>query len=320
MVLTTHCRVRYGDGNHRVMRAAQHDAGRPSMISVVLIEDNRLVREGVSELLNQLPDIRVLAAGSSDDSLLRPHADSQVVLLDLGPATTERLRLAEAVKKAFPESKVIVMDLLPGHEDIVELVSAGVAGFLMEDATPDDLANTIRWVAKGAHILPPQMTKTLFSQIAKHAVIQRRSAVHDAVRVTPREREVISLIAEGLATKEIAARLHIAAHTVKSHVRNVMEKLMVHTRLQIAAYAHRDGAPRGSESSRAIIRGAAKVCGNPGASRPRCQAVPGHRPSAVSTNRHTPEVRPQGSGERRDLLSRVSRGPHRVSRVGSVES
>ncbi len=91
-------------------------------------------------------------------------------------------------------------------------------------------------------MLPPQVTGSLFSQIAREAVKKGRPEVLEAVRMTPREREVINLIAEGLSNKEIATRLHIATHTVKSHVRNVMEKLMLHTRLQIAAYAHKEEA------------------------------------------------------------------------------
>ena len=143
----------------------------------------------------------------------------------------------------MPEAKIIVMDLLPVHEDIVEFVHAGVSGFVMKDATLDDLAQTIRSVANGAHVLPPQMTGTLFSQIARDAVVKGRAQVLGSVRMTTREREVIALIAEGMSNKEIASRLHIATHTVKSHVRNIMEKLTLHTRLQIAAYAHKDGAP-----------------------------------------------------------------------------
>jgi DNA-binding NarL/FixJ family response regulator len=165
----------------------------------------------------------------------------QVVLLDLGLRNGDSLRVAERVKKEFPEAKVVIMDLLPAHEDIVEFVNAGVAGFIMKDATLEDLVTTIRSVAQGAHVLPPQMTSSLFSRIAKDAVAKGRPVALESVRMTAREREVINLIAEGLGNKEIAARLHIATHTVKSHVRNVMEKLTLHTRLQIAAYAHRDG-------------------------------------------------------------------------------
>jgi DNA-binding NarL/FixJ family response regulator len=109
----------------------------------------------------------------------------------------------------------------------------------MKDATFEDLVRVIRSVAAGTKVLPPQMTSTLFSQIAKEAINANEFSAIDAVRMTARERQVIELIAEGLSNKEIAARLEIAAHTVKSHVRNIMEKLALHTRLQIAAYSNR---------------------------------------------------------------------------------
>jgi len=130
------------------------------------------------------------------------------------------------------------MDLLPVHEEIVQLVNAGVAGFILKDATFEDFVHTIRLVAGGQRVLPPPMTGTLFSQIARAAVQKGRAATLEAVHMTLREREVIALIAEGMSNKEIAQRLHISADTVKSHVRNVMEKLALHSRLQIAAYAH----------------------------------------------------------------------------------
>lgn len=216
------------------------DRGR-TVISIALIEDNRLVREGITALLNGLPDLKVVAGAAGDDTSVLQNAKPQVVLLDLGLGHSNSLRVAEEVKKEFPDSKIILMDLLPVHEDIVEFVNVGVSGFIMKDATLDDLVRTIRAVARGADVLPPQMTSTLFSQIAKDAIVRGRPDTLDAVRMTPREREVIDLIAEGLSNKEIATRLNIATDTVKSHVRNVMEKLMLHTRLQIAAYAHREG-------------------------------------------------------------------------------
>jgi DNA-binding NarL/FixJ family response regulator len=210
------------------------------VISVAIIEDNRLVREGISVLLNQVTDIRVVAAGSSGDTSLLQDVNPQVVLLDVGLGNGDSLRVAEKVKKEFPECKIIVMDLLPVPEEIEEFVNGGVSGFIMKDDTLEDLVNTIRTVAEGAHVLPPQMGGTLFSRIARDAVAEGRPEALESVRMTPREREVINLIAEGLSNKEIAERLHIATYTVRSHVRNVMEKLMLHTRLQIAAYAHRD--------------------------------------------------------------------------------
>lgn len=211
------------------------------MISIALIEDNRLVREGLAALLNQVPDFRVVASAASGDALLVKRIVPQVVLLDLGLRNGDSFRVAQRVRAGYPEARIIVMDLLPVHEDIVEFVNAGVCGFIMKDATMDDLVATIRAVIGGANVLPPQMTGALFSQIAREALARGKPKALESVRMTPRERDVINLIAEGLSNKEIAVKLRIATHTVKSHVRNVMEKLTLHTRLQIAAYAHRGG-------------------------------------------------------------------------------
>jgi DNA-binding NarL/FixJ family response regulator len=209
------------------------------MITVAIIEDNRLVRDVMTRMLNELPDVKVVLAATSVEASTLKEAKPSVVLLDVGLHNRNSLRLAETVQKEMADSHVIVMDLLPAHEEIAEFVNAGVAGFILKDATFEDVVGTIRLVAGGARVLPPPMTGTLFSQIARVALQRGEAAAHQEVRMTRREREVISLIAAGMSNKEIAQRLHIATDTVKSHVRNVMEKLALHTRLQIAAYAHR---------------------------------------------------------------------------------
>jgi DNA-binding NarL/FixJ family response regulator len=209
------------------------------MISVALIEDNRLVREGIAALLSQTEDFRVVATASTGDTELLKEAQPDVILLDVGLWDDDSLRLAGSVGTDYPNSRVIIMDLLPIHEDIIDFVNAGVSGFILKDATFEDMVNTIRAVAQGANVLPSELTTSLFSQIARDCVARGRAVALEAVRMTAREREVINLIGEGLSNKEIAERLDIATHTVKSHVRNVMEKLTLHTRLQIAAYAHR---------------------------------------------------------------------------------
>ena len=208
------------------------------VITVALIEDNRLTREVLVSLLSQYPDLKIIAEGSNGETPLSKE-DPHVVLLDFGLGKGDSLRVVEKVKKERPEAKVIVMDLLPVQEDLVDYVHAGVSGFIMKDATLGDLVHAIRAVAEGAHILPPEVTGSLFSQIARDAVSKRRPRVLESERMTPREREVVNLIAQGMNNKEIARALHVATHTVKSHVRNIMEKLTLHTRLQIAAYAHR---------------------------------------------------------------------------------
>ena len=210
------------------------------MISIALIEDNRLVGEGISSLLNRLPDIRVVAGDGNTMSQLsdiEPH----VVLLDIGLPGGDSLGRLKQVRMAFPRAKVIAMDLPAAQGDLVDWVHAGVSGFIMKDATFDELVGTIRAVVDGEKILPSQMTGTLFSQITRNGIDRGDNGALGTASMTPRERQVIALIAEGLSNKAIAARLHIATHTVKSHVRNIMEKLSLRTRLQIAAYSHRLG-------------------------------------------------------------------------------
>jgi two-component system, NarL family, nitrate/nitrite response regulator NarL len=217
------------------------------MIRVAIIEDNRLVREGLALKLDEQPDITVCHTDASGDMEGLRGVSPQVLLLDVGLEEEDSLRVAERVRTELPEVRVIMMDLLPVHEDLVEYVTAGVSGFVVKDATLDDLVGTIRSVAGGGIILPPEMTSTLFSQIVEEAVVRGLDGVAEATDLTPRERKVVSLIGDGLSNKAIARELDISPHTVKSHVRNVMDKLALHSRLQIASYVHRspDDADRG---------------------------------------------------------------------------
>lgn len=214
-------------------------AQQAGVISVAVIDDNRLVREGITSLLGSVPDLNVVGGGSGVDLGFLRSLSPQVILLDLGLGDGDTRRMIEEINALLPESKVIVMDLFPDEEEILELVQHGVSGFIMKDTSLDAFRDTIRSVASGGPVLPTEMTDTLFSQIVRSSVKGGREVPLEWVRMTKREEGVIGLISEGLSNKKIAARLHISVHTVKSHVRNIMEKLDLHTRLQIAAYAHR---------------------------------------------------------------------------------
>jgi DNA-binding NarL/FixJ family response regulator len=214
-------------------------------ISVLLVEDSRVQRTGVAAMLARHPDLRLIAAVSKPDvALLRsPQSKPDVVLLDLGLPSHDSLRFAERVKHEVPDAKVIGMAVLPLQHDLVEFVKAGVSGFLLKDATLDDLLDTVRTVVNGADVLPPALTRSLFSQIANEAIQRPKRMPNTSARLTPRELEVIDLIAAGSSNKQIAQRLSIALYTVKSHVHNILEKLALRSRLELAAYARREPAP-----------------------------------------------------------------------------
>ena len=225
--------------------SATTSSPRARTLPVVLIEDNRLLRDGLATMLSTR-GLRVVATARSGQEALRQveRVKPQLVLLDSALGDREGPRFVQEVKQSFPDIKVIVMGLLPAHDDFVDFVKAGVAGFILKDATIEVFLETIMAVANGGSVLPPLMTGTLFSHVAALARSRGRRGAKAAVRMTSRERQVIGLIADGLSNKEIADRLHLATHTVKSHVHNILEKLTLHTRLEVAAYAHEEGLDR----------------------------------------------------------------------------
>ena len=214
--------------------------------SVVVIEDNRLLRDGLAALLDAEADFQVVGSAEDADAGLvrvretKPH----LVLVDAFLQSHDCRHLVKSLRQTAPASRVVVMDLLPVQEDFGELVKAGASGFIMKDATVDDFLSTMRSVAQGIDVVPRVLTGKLLSLVAQQVVVRRTPALLGALRMTGRETEIMGLIADGLSNREIAHRLGIATYTVKSHVHNILEKLALHTRLEIAAHAHRGGGQK----------------------------------------------------------------------------
>jgi DNA-binding NarL/FixJ family response regulator len=210
-------------------------------ISILVIEDNRLLRDGISDIIREQSDLKVTAAIGDCVKALPNIRESEpnIVLLDLGLRNQSSLQLVKVIKKDFEKVKVIMMDLVPSQEDVLIFIQAGVSGFILKDASVKDFLQTIRSVAGGNKVLPPYLTETLFSQIVIKAVNELdHSKIIESVRMTKRERQVIDAVSDGLTNKEIAQILHLSTYTVKSHIHNILEKLTLHTRVQIAKYAN----------------------------------------------------------------------------------
>jgi DNA-binding NarL/FixJ family response regulator len=210
-------------------------------IRLILIEDNRLLREGINAMLKKETDINVVAAfgdGNVAPDKIR-ELKPKVVLLDLGLADQNSLDFVRSLKDENQDIKVIVMDLVPIQEDILRFVEAGVSGFILKDATIAEFTKTIRLVVSGEKVLPTILAGSLFSQIIDSSIKELGpSKVIQSVRMTKREREIVALIAEGLANKEIAYKLNLSIYTIKSHVHNILEKMALNTRVQIAIHSY----------------------------------------------------------------------------------
>ncbi len=213
-----------------------------SKIRILLIEDNRILRDGITVTINKQRDLIVAGVSDGrDNTITKARAvKAQVLLMDLSLNSQNSLDIVQSVKKESPGIKIIGMGLAPAQSDILEFVQAGAEGFILKDASVEDVVKTIRSVVAGEKVLPYTMTGSLFTQVTEHAIMKGKRNLKMAIRMTEREKEIISLIVEGMSNKQIATSLNIATFTVKSHVHNILEKLALHSRLQIASHA-RDG-------------------------------------------------------------------------------
>ncbi|MEP6572416.1 MAG: response regulator transcription factor [Gemmatimonadota bacterium] len=212
--------------------------GTLKTISLLLIHARQSYREDFTSLLLHQPGFSVRAhAGDITQALL--DADTQspdIILLDAELVSADLPRCLDVARAAYPLSKLVVVDMRSSGEYVAQMVKAGVSGFVMRDAPFSEAVATIREVANDASVLPRDLTNSLFREIVGSVLRARPSHTLDMIGLTPREREVIVLLSEGLSNKEISARLNVVVHTVKSHVHNILEKLALRTRLEVAAY------------------------------------------------------------------------------------
>jgi DNA-binding NarL/FixJ family response regulator len=225
-------------------------------IAILVIEDNRLLRDGIAAILKKQNDMHVVATVGNGENILvmMDKVKPNIVLLDLGLRNQNSLQIVKLTKQDFPETKIIVMDLIALQADVFEFVQAGVSGFILKDASIADFLKTIRSVYQGAQVLPSNLTGSLFSQIVENAINgSKPSVIVESTRLTKREKQVMALIADGSANKEIALKLHLSTYTIKSHVHNILEKLALNTRVQIASHAHLSASYKTAIDSTSLI-------------------------------------------------------------------
>lgn len=209
-------------------------------ILVALVDDNRLSREEHAKLLNATPGVTVISAEATLSVTMLTDQQPDVVLVDSGSSEVIALRAAVTARRVLPDAGVVITDLVEQSEDVADYVKAGVKGFTLSDATADDLVDTVRSVSDGEHVLPEELTTPLFVQIAAEGIVLDDDApgpplrAKVAISLTLREQEVVALLGQGLANKQIAAKLLISTHTVKTHVRSAMEKTGLRTRILLA--------------------------------------------------------------------------------------
>ena len=201
-----------------------------SKIRVVVADDHQVVRSGLQQLLATTPDILMVGAAANGVEVLaivgELHPD--VVLMDLSMPGIDGVEATRRLSVEHPASRVRVLTAFSDQTRILNALEAGADGYLLKDADPDDIAEAIRSVHRGESPLDPKAARVL---------LESRRVRRETVPLTDREREVLGLVRDGLANKQIARRLGISERTVKAHLTSVFQRLGVSDRTQAALWA-----------------------------------------------------------------------------------
>jgi DNA-binding NarL/FixJ family response regulator len=222
-------------------------------ITVVVADDQRVVREGLAMVLGLMPDVTVLGSASDGEEALAlvQQLAPQVALMDLRMPRVDGVEATRRIAEQHPACKVVVLTTYADDHTVIQALRAGACGFLTKDAGSEEIRAALGAAVRGEAAIDPAVQHHLVNTIARTAPLQW--VPPDSQRLpdelTPREAEVLALVAEGLSNAEIAERLTVSETTVKSHINHLYAKTGARDRAQAVAYAYRNGLAPGAGAS-----------------------------------------------------------------------
>ncbi len=216
---------------------------RTDPIRVLVVDDHALFRRGLEFVFAQEADIEVIGeAGDGEQGVARAaELLPDIVLLDVRMPKGTGIEACAAIKDVAPSAKIIMLTMSDEEADLYDAIKAGATGYLLKEISIDEVADAVRAVYDGQSLISPSMASKLLNEFALMAksTDDRRNQV-PAPRLTERELEVLKLVARGLNNRDIAKELFISENTVKNHIRNILEKLQLHSRMEAVVYAVRE--------------------------------------------------------------------------------
>jgi two-component system nitrate/nitrite response regulator NarL len=218
-------------------------------VRVLLADDQNLFRRGLATVLASAEDLEVVGEAADGREAVEKTRSllPDVVLMDLHMPVCDGIQATQLIRAECPQTKVVVLTVSEDDADLFQAISSGAEGYLLKNLYPDELFHFIHRVMAGESPVSPAMASRLLQEIRQPS---RRQGPGSASELTPREREILQLVAEGLSNAEIASRLYVVEGTVKNHLHNVLGKLQLSNRVQAAAFALRHGLALSASGSR----------------------------------------------------------------------
>ena len=214
------------------------------MIRVLLADDQALIRAGFRVLLEADPELAVVgeAVNGRQAVSLAKRERADVVLMDIRMPKITGIEAARQMKDIAPSAKIVILTISDEEEDLFEAIRSGASGYLLKDIPLDEVADAVRAVHGGQSLINPSMAGKLLTEFATLAKRDDSERVQEvpAPRLTERAMQVLKLIARGMNNRDIAKELFISENTVKNHVRNILEKLQIHSRMEAVMIAVRE--------------------------------------------------------------------------------
>lgn len=213
-------------------------------IRVLLVDDHPVVRQGLRAIIDGEPDMEVSGEAGSGREAIEKAAEllPDVILMDIVMQDVDGVEATRCIKENTPNAKVIILTIYGEDEHVFDSMRAGASGYLLKEVTPEGLLSAIRAVAEGYSLVYPSIARRLLDEFGRLAQGGARVGPEPAISgLTPREREILDLVAQGKTNREIAIDLTLSERTVKTHISNILSKLQLHDRTQAALYAARHG-------------------------------------------------------------------------------
>ena len=210
-----------------------------STVRILMVDDHALVRAGLCRLIQEVDGVEIVGEASDATAALKIVAASrpELVMMDIGMPDINGLEATAKIKALFPDVRVIIVSMYCSEEDVLQALRSGASGYLLKNSAPTEIALAIDAVMSGGVYLSPQVSKSVVDGYLDRVKMNSQSSG----TLSPRQREVLSLVAQGLSTKEIARRLGISGKTVETHRTQLMARLDIHEVAGLVRYAIKVG-------------------------------------------------------------------------------